>query len=207
MNDLLSTELSNRFGTSILKGSMISNGIYLSEPMLIIRPQTLLEIGTLLGCSAAFFSQYAKTVITLDLNSAAPTNQKIAEEVWVYLGIKHRVTNILVADNCEKRQFISTQRFDMAFIDGGHTYHDVEYDFDCVKNCGIVLFHDYKPANPQYTDCDNKRYEGIVRFVDSLLPPAYIWGPHCSKFALWIEPSHPLRVKAPFIEWLNLHSK
>ena len=48
--------------------------------------------------------------------------------------------------------------FDFAFIDGSHKYDDVKFDFECVKRCGRVLFHDY--------DC--KRHPDVTKFVDEL---------------------------------------
>jgi predicted O-methyltransferase YrrM len=46
--------------------------------------------------------------------------------------------------------------FDFAFIDGDHSYDAVAADFEMVKRCGAVLFHDYVPGNE------------VARFIDEL---------------------------------------
>ncbi len=201
MTEKLSDVLSRKFGNNIREGSMISNECYISELIKIIKPNVILEIGTLYGCSAALFAQYAKKVFTIDIMSAPETNKLIAESVWHFLELGKKVQSFSIVNDSEKGELIASLNFDMAFIDGGHTYEEVKYDFSCVKKCGIVLFHDYKPSGREYSDCNNIRYDDIVKFIDEIYPAPFIWGPHCGKFALWIDAHHPLLRSKYFLQW------
>jgi len=201
MEESLVTKISDKFGQSVIKGSMIASENYLADLLNIVCPRTILEIGTLRGCSAALFAKYAEKVITIDLETAPEENRILAKNIWSYLTITIQIQSFVVQDNEEKKMVVSNQRFDLAFIDGGHKYSDVEFDFSCVKNCGLIIFHDYKPTTNVYNDCNNKRYEAIVQFVSSLIPPAFVWGPHCKQFALWVNHSHILRSNRLFTSW------
>ena len=42
---------------------------------------------------------------------------------------------------------------DFAFVDGDHKYNEIALDFELVKKCGRVLFHDYGMDHlPDVTD-------------------------------------------------------
>jgi predicted O-methyltransferase YrrM len=201
MTKKLSELLSNKFGPEIREGSMISNEIYISDLVKTINPSVVLEIGTLFGCSAALFAQYAEKVITIDITSSPAINRQKAESVWRYLGYEGKIQSHYVTTDAEKRSLVESLNYDMALIDGGHEYEQVKYDFSCVQKCGIVLFHDYKPSNEEYYDCNNMRYDDVVKFVDELHPRPFIWGPHCGKFALWIDSEHHLLKSVAFSHW------
>lgn len=108
------------------------------------RFKTALEIGTYRGASAACMARLCEHVITIDLRDGMI--ERFGEKwdrqsFWATLGI----TNIelhLVADNDEKAALINGLDFNFAFIDGAHD-ETVRQDFDLVKRCGTVLFHDY----------------------------------------------------------------
>jgi len=139
--------------------------------------RTVLEIGTYRGCSAALMSQYCERVITIDLRHGqleASGQHFDRRAFWDSLD----ATNIdlhLVEDDDDKAALIASMEFDFAFIDGGHDAASVRRDFDLVKRCGRVLFHDY---------ADNGRPEKdhVFQFVNSLT------GGHVEVmgvFALW----------------------
>lgn len=46
---------------------------------------------------------------------------------------------------------------DFAFLDGGHTYEDVKYEFNCLINPKVVVFDDYTPNFP-----------GICKAIDEI---------------------------------------
>lgn len=98
------------------------------------KPHTLLEIGTHHGCSAAWLSQFCD-VITVDIED------KGQFEMWEALEIKNVRGYVLKPE--EVHPFVLGQDFDMAFIDGAHDPESVMADFDAVKKCGRVIFHDY----------------------------------------------------------------
>lgn len=112
--------------------------------------RTVLEIGTYKGVSAAEMSQHCERVVTIDLfhgrleQLGTPFDRKA---MWDALGIKN-IELKLVNNNDEKKWCVDKLDFDFAFIDGAHDAFGVRFDFDLVKRCKRVLFHDCDPANP-----------------------------------------------------------
>ena len=55
-------------------------------------------------------------------------------------------------------------KFDLIFIDGGHTYscvkNDTEKSFEMVKNNGLIFWHDYNPAKKSASD--------VVKYLDEI---------------------------------------
>jgi len=106
--------------------------------------RTALEIGTYRGVSAAEISQHVERVVTVDLRFGRMEqlgDKHDRHEFWRSLGIEN-VWLELVHDDTEKAALIERLEFDFAFIDGGHSRASVELDFNLVRRCGRVLFHD-----------------------------------------------------------------
>jgi len=106
--------------------------------------KTVLEIGTYRGVSAAEMSKYCDKVITIDLEEGQLERTDIGfsrKNLWRALGIEN-IELILVKNNEEKKKVIDSLQFDFAFVDGDHG-EGVRLDWDLVKRCGNVLFHDY----------------------------------------------------------------
>lgn len=123
----------------------------------------VLEIGTYRGVSAAEIAQYVERVTTIDLRYGrleqlgTPFDR---EAMWKELGI----TNInlrLVDSDDEKKWIVDRLDFDFAFVDGGHQTPAIKFDFELVKRCGRVLFHDYERRGVPGQD-------DVCDFVDSL---------------------------------------
>ena len=138
--------LSIRGGAGVFEWALSGKGI-----------RTVLEIGTYRGVSAAEISQYVERVIAIDLKHGRvedtdPGFDRVA--FWEKLGV-HNVELILVQDDAEKKAIVDGLEFDFAFVDGAHDY-TIRNDFDLVKRCGRVLFHDaddnrtrgFKPEAP-----------------------------------------------------------
>lgn len=124
---------------------------------------TVLEIGTYKGVSAACMSQFCDKVITIDLKEGQLEQGGKSfdrQAFWDSVGARN-IELHLIRDNKEKADLIRGLEFDFAFVDGAHDA-TVRDDFEMVKKCGAVLFHDYaeKPGKPNY----------VKRFVDSLGP-------------------------------------
>lgn len=128
-----------------------------------IEIDTIVEIGTYRGISTAYISQFANKVYAFDIVDY-PEKYK----VWYDLKVSHKIFfNVVKSryeDNIAKNfegKFPKDKRainiesvldeinFDFAFIDGEHTYKDVKADFELVKRCGRVLFHDVDPVYKQ----------------------------------------------------------
>lgn len=135
------------YGASILRKSALNirDGDFLFE--LILKNggyKTCLEIGTYRGCTAAVMSQFCDKVITIDLKQGRlESHGESFDRVkfWQELGINN-IELHLVENDKEKAELIESLDFDFAFVDGAHD-ETVKDDFELVKRCGNVLFHDY----------------------------------------------------------------
>jgi len=139
-----------------------------------------LEIGTFRGVGAAALSLYCERVTTIDLKHG---QLEVMGEpfdryaLWEQLG-RNNIDLHLVEDNAEKAEIVNALDFDIAFIDGAHQTAGVTFDFNLVKRCGTVLFHDYdRRGGPGQDD--------VANFVDSL-PKAQVQA--MDIFALWTAP-------------------
>lgn len=105
---------------------------------------TVVEIGTYRGVSAAEMSRYCERVVTIDLayGQLERGGERFNRRAfWASLDCSN-IDLHLVADDREKAQLLRSLDFEFAFIDGGHDASSVALDFDLVKRCGHVLFHD-----------------------------------------------------------------
>lgn len=170
--------LSIRGGGGVLS-SILGSGKY----------RTALEIGTYRGVGAAEMSQYCERVHTIDLTfGKIEINRRDGRDAtdqthdrhtfWAALGI----TNIdlhLVEDEAEKATLINAIDFDFALIDGAHDDPKIiRSDFELVKRCGAVLFHDFDSRGKTEKDY-------VYSFVKSL-PPEQVQA--LDIFALWTAP-------------------
>lgn len=131
------------------------------------RGERCVEIGTFRGLTAIVLSRYFDEVVSIDI-----LNEPVKHELVQHLGITN-VRFIDVADNEEKASVIQQLKFDAAFSDGDHA-HDTQSDFNLVKRCGRVMFHEYWPAQPP-----------VVELVDSLAKRADSRVTIENKWALW----------------------
>lgn len=102
---------------------------------------TCLEIGTYHGISAVILSQFFDKVICVSVDERPRKLMK--RNIVDYLGI----TNVEfhdVKDNKEKADVVESLEFDFCYSDGDHA-NDTYTDFDLVKHCGRILFHEYWP--------------------------------------------------------------
>lgn len=118
-------------------------------------PGTLLEIGTAKGVSALIASMHFEKVITVDIEKFP-----MAEVLWFVFRKRDVIDSYIIDHNEEKESLIATLDFDCAFIDGDHRYEGIEMDFNAVKRCGKVLFHDYWETEDKCT--------GPREFIDTL---------------------------------------
>ena len=134
------------YGPHVLKRSILSirEGAGVMEHFMAGRGiRTALEIGTYRGVGAAEMSQFADRVITIDLvhGRMEQLGEKWDRQAfWRSLGIDN-IELRLVRDDAEKAELIRSLEFDFAFVDGAHDQR-VRDDFELVKRCGRVLFHD-----------------------------------------------------------------
>lgn len=134
----------------------------LSTAMEIINPgkiNDLIEIGTHNGLSSLIFTDYAGRVFTFDI---ALRN---SEFIWNLFGVRHKISSFVSSypDNIDyeinyiRREWTDRNiplNFNFAFIDGWHSYEATKHDFELVKFCGRVLFHDYLKCSDVKRFCD-----------------------------------------------------
>lgn len=123
------------------------------------KKEICLEIGTFHGITAVILSRYFDKVISLDI---MPSIQK--RQIIKKLGIDN-VQFIDIKNNREKEEVIKGLKFQFCFMDGDHR-NDTMIDWDLVKSCGKVLFHEYWISQPSVFDLFNslegrKEYGGI----------------------------------------------
>jgi len=115
-----------------------------------------LEIGTFHGITAVLLSQFFERVVCVSIDEMPVMKREIVD----YLGIKN-IAFYDAKDNAEKARFVHALDFDFCYQDGDHT-HDTYTDFELVKRCGRVLFHEYWPLQPPVWNLVNSLPEDEV---------------------------------------------
>lgn len=135
--------------------------------------RTAVETGTYKGWSALLLSDYTEHVHTFDRRDG---DQMAA--TWATFDRADRITYHRIGTDADKARIVPGIDFDFAFIDGLHI-GGVAIDFNILRNCGRLLFHDYVPGFPP----DNLRTH-VMEFVDSLGDNVVVKRP---PFAVWVD--------------------
>ena len=135
-----------------------------------IKPEIILEIGTYKGVGSLYMSQFCELLHTIDLRNGrverqqrfaiSEDNRPIRRELWNKFARENIVFH-QIKDNEQKAEIVKDIPFDFCFIDGGHSSEDVKFDFNLVKHCGKVLFHDYDFS-------DRPKRDAVWNFVNTL---------------------------------------
>lgn len=124
-------------------GSAVNEHDFLAKFMSLLQPEAIdiIEIGTFLGLGTALMASYSRSVLTFDIT------YRNSHHIWNLLEVEDRV-NCFTGDQkyidttIRDIQFNPKFNFNFAFIDGQHKRENVIHDFELVKFCGRVLFHD-----------------------------------------------------------------
>lgn len=118
--------------------------------------KSMVEIGTCKGVSTAFFAEIVGEIYTFDIKTYAEQQKMLNPYTNIYL---YRVPG-----REDIRKLLKHIKFDFAFIDAVHDYENVSKDFELVRRCGKVLFHDADqfPEVRHFTDEIGARSLGKV---------------------------------------------
>ncbi len=107
--------------------------------------KNVVEIGTGTGLSTCMISAFVDHVYTFDVR----VKNYVRDLFW-----DMKINNITrIISRTENYSFIEALDFDFAFIDGDHIGETPRLDFEAVKKCGRVLFHDIdRPAVKKVLD-------------------------------------------------------
>jgi len=138
-------------------GCTIEDYIFIYGLITLLKPKTIVEIGTNTGASAIVMGLALKennidgTIYTFDISEVY---RKIALKQIMKMELEGYIKSLL--GNSDKVKEISLE-YDFAFIDGDHTYEGVKKDFENLKDISdYILFHDTQ-------NCD-----GVKRFINEL---------------------------------------
>lgn len=130
-----------QFGIEVFRRSSVLEGF---EDFIIANKfagRCCVEIGTFNGLTTIVLARHFQKVISIDVMDQ-PIKRRIVKAL--------KIDNIEfheVADNAAKAALIRTLDFDAAYVDGDHA-RDTKEDFELVKKCRRVLFHEYWQAQP-----------------------------------------------------------
>ena len=147
--------------------------------MIKLDPKIAVEIGTYRGISTVVLASVCDIVCTFDVLYQPDTLIvldlfDIRNVNYVYKSKKKFVEitdkdylNLSLRYGRRIREHISKLDFDLGFIDGYHNlYEEVQKDFEAVKKCGTVLFHDYRKDFPETIKfCDSIGCEPLGEFA------------------------------------------
>jgi hypothetical protein len=157
-------EIFKTYGIAAFRRSSVLEGFEEFIQQTGFKGHTCVEIGSLKGLTAIVLSRYFSRVISIDI-----LDDPLKWEIASSLGISN-ITFLNVIDNEEKKRIIEGLEFDAAYSDGDHA-HDAMSDFNLVRRCKRVLFHEFWDAQPN-----------VVKLVGSLDSGTVT---SKGKFALW----------------------
>ncbi len=132
----------------------------------------IVEIGTHEGMTAQILAEFSSRVETFDIR-----DHIMKYKYWYDNNARRNINFHLIKNDKEKALILDKMDFDFAFVDGSHM-EGVVTDFNLVKKCGSVLFHDYNNDNPKLA----KHYHHVIDLVNSLPKEETITQP---PFAYW----------------------
>lgn len=122
---------------------------------------TILETGTARGFSAICM---AKALQDAGVQGTITTHDVLPHDQLMYWncigdhkkGLQTRaqllspwdVSKYITFVTGDSKKTLKPTQVDFAFLDGGHTYEDVKYEYSCLVNPKVVVFDDYTPNFP-----------------------------------------------------------
>lgn len=136
------------------------------------------ETGTFHGVSACVLAKHFDEIHTFDIieeHGGYYKDSDLKFKIWDYFGVSDKIHFHLINSDSEKKEILKDINYDFAWIDGMHK-GGVDVDYELLKKCGRILFHDYEPKKCK----DGNMYDYVVNFIDSI-EPDYINEPFAVK--------------------------
>ncbi len=139
----------------------------------------VLEIGTFKGWSAIVMAQVRKDIkiITLDPHVGIPEDglssspQEVINNI-TREGVRFNIQHLLIPSKDFIPDNYVSNKFDLIFIDGDHTFDGVKHDFEkflpFVKDKGIILFHDFHQEEGVTGFCNTLNYRKFTHLRSML---------------------------------------
>lgn len=160
-------DMAKRLPKGIFKHSAIDEHDTLQNALSRIgNSNCTVEIGTYYGLSTIVLGSWSKKIMTFDI----VYHPEFGTVKRVFPGLQN-IHHHVIKDREDIAMDIHGLVFDFAFIDAVHDEENVRKDFEIVKSCGRVLFHD---AN----------VPGIKKFLTEI--KATIFGPN-DVWGYWTE--------------------
>lgn len=127
--------------------------IYVVAIAKFLKSKRIFEFGTWIGKTTYYlsFASDNTTIFTLDL---PPEQASAGENTGCYFRgtNKERVIKQIYCNSLDFDPSPYRKSMDLIFIDGGHTYKEVENDtlkaFEMLAPRGVIIWDDYEPKNP-----------------------------------------------------------
>ena len=160
--DPVLSEICKVFHGAVFRRSSIMDG-FCHFVVDVIKPsgKCCFEIGTFNGLTAIVLARYFDDVYSVDIERSNIKKYQIVK----HMGIKN-VHFLGAENNVRKKELADSIDFDYAYIDGNHV-NDTLIDFDMVKRCGNVMFHEYWPKQPAVYDLVNSLPKEEVTIVNN----------------------------------------
>jgi len=130
-------ELNTGLGSAVEGSNFLPDFLGQLNPI----PIDVIEIGTFMGLGTSVLASFSRTVFTFDIW------YRNSHPLWVALELDDRINcytgnQKFIDDVIRAIQYNPELKINFAFIDGEHKYKNVKHDFEQIKFCGRVLFHD-----------------------------------------------------------------
>lgn len=142
-------QIAESFGGEVFRRSSALYGLAGFLGANNVRAVRCLEVGTWTGITAQILSRFCGEVVTIDVVDRSEKYEidrfvcglrGLDSSVKFVVSEPEKVSDAIMRERCG-------EGFDMAFLDGDHAKETLS-NWDAVKHCGQVLFHECWPSQP-----------------------------------------------------------
>lgn len=147
LSDRILMNIWMKFGGEVFRRSSVLYGLDSFLTRNKIKGESAIEIGTRNGLTAVVLARHFERVITFDIEPSL-----VKHDIFKCAGVDHKILAFDITSNEQKQKLIAKAiGFDFAYLDGDHE-KDTQFDFNLVKRCGRILFHEAWPSQKPVWD-------------------------------------------------------